>query len=99
MYITTPTEPTARKSHRCHWCAELIEIGAKYLRWCCFGLVPVPVHEECQAAWLKGMAIDPAYYGAEVQHGEHCRGCLCESGHCTCGNERPDQAEAVEGQA
>ena len=33
MYSTPPETRTARKQHRCTYCAELIEVGAQYLRW------------------------------------------------------------------
>jgi len=33
MYYTPPEKRTARKPHRCTYCAEQIDVGAQYERW------------------------------------------------------------------
>lgn len=52
MYCTPTETRTARKSHRCTYCDEQIEIGDQYLRWMSVNngnAVTNKMHPECLA--------------------------------------------------
>lgn len=56
VYATPSIQVRARKSHRCSWCGNAIEVGAIYRRWYSivdgFGATN-KVHEKCLPE-LKG---------------------------------------------
>jgi len=50
MYSTPPETRSARKTHRCTYCAEQIEVGAQYQRWMSVddgNVVTNKMHPEC----------------------------------------------------
>ena len=52
MHCTDPETLTARKSHRCNSCGDLVNAGEKYLRWRCYDsgeVGTVKMHPECYA--------------------------------------------------
>ena len=87
--LGTVETPTARKPHRCWWCAERIEPGEKYNRWVWKDgrdLLAVKCHPECYDAWAE-------IGGEEVDYGDFCRGCTCEAGRCECGRNPTERSE------
>lgn len=53
MSTTEQTTQTARKTHRCSWCGEVINPGDTYARWRYFGddgPSTVKMHPECDDA-------------------------------------------------
>lgn len=84
------TVKAARKAHLCDWCGEGIEIGASYVRWCCFDLNhphdagAVAMHPDCHEALKSCCNVKFKHYWTP---GSYRRGCWCESGteECDCG--------------
>lgn len=65
MYCTDIETLTARKTHRCMSCGELVGAGEQYLRWRCYDsgdAGTVKMHPECHAvhcADAEGMGGGP----------------------------------------
>ena len=78
---TTVCDVHARKTHRCTWCGEKIQVGEGYKRWTCIGddgPMATKMHIECRAALGRWMKAQPGEY--EYDPGAFTRGCVCESG-------------------
>ena len=76
---------TARKPHRCWWCAEAIDAGTKYEWWTWKDddVVTIKTHPECKEAWDK-LAKHDRWSAEEVGLGDYTRGCCCLRGECLC---------------
>jgi len=92
MHCTDPETLTARKTHHCMSCGELVKPGEKYTRWRCYDsgdVGTVKMHPECHAmhsAEAAGMGGGPWEF-TPFSHERPARDCG-EAGHDEgrCGN-------------
>jgi hypothetical protein len=73
--ILSSSRPTARKTHRCWWCAEVIDLGETYERWSYVnddGFGHVKCHLECKRAWDQTSADEDGWF--DCMFGEFKRG-------------------------
>ena len=85
-----------RKLRRCYWCGEIID--GQHVLWTTFNrrdIVTTRLHEECAAAWQRGLdGEDSDYFAESLSYGEMSRGCLCSSGECRCEKTSGGDGEA-----
>lgn len=86
-YTETETIKAAKKSHRCSWCYERIEVGSEYRRYRHFDqgdAGTVKMHPECYEAMHEAARHEGSNF--EFYPGDNPRGCTCgfEKGCKTC---------------
>ena len=74
-----------RKSCRCVWCNETIDVGqpcdAQVIKWGRSDLYSIRFHPECWAAFCTLQIEEQESWG----HGDFRRGCTCQAGtECRC---------------
>lgn len=82
--MLSESTPTARKEHRCDWCAEAVEVGEQYERWSYIldgDFITSKMHRECLRAAQDSMGdlLDDDVFCGETYPHPRGRGCsTCE---------------------